>query len=304
VPNKVNFPSNYPVAGNTDPTKAFYQSIDMAASIINGSAGIEGDCPRCVSVITAAQTVARIAPGNFSDALIRLCKTVKFKSDADCEQDYANDKPEPAIWAQVLQGADVLGNDGQFICNSMFGQSWCEMPNAEQTTLNFGGDKPANVTAPQPNGQRVKVLHLSDIHLDPRYTVGAEAVDCPSAGCCRTDPKNQTTIKNPAPFNGHPNCDTPLSLLASALSSVAPLGVKDSAGNEDIAWALFTGDLMPRESSKYRNDNYLAYVQSAVFKVMKYFIPLNPVFPVLGALDAFNGTSYGSKGPLEDLNTY
>lgn len=290
MPNKVNFPLHYPIPENTDPTKAFYQSIDAAVLVINGSAGIKGNCTRCVSVITAAQTVARLAPGNFSDALIRLCKTVKYKADGDCERDYAKDKPELAMWAQVLQGADVLGSDGQFICNSMFGQSWCEKPKAIQTTLNFGVEKPANVTAPQPNGQRVKVLHLSDLHLDPRYTVGAEAVDCPSGGCCRTDPKKQTTIKNPAPFNGHPNCDTPLSLLASALSSVAPLGGNDTTGKGDIEWALFTGDLMPRESAKYRNDNYLAYVQSAVYQVMKYFIPENPVFPVLGALDAFNGT--------------
>ncbi|KEF63296.1 uncharacterized protein A1O9_01273 [Exophiala aquamarina CBS 119918] len=295
VPNKVNFPLHYPIPENTDPTKAFYQSIDTAVLVINGSAGIGGNCSRCVSVITAAQTVARLAPGNFSDALIRLCQAVKFKPDADCEQDYATDKPEPAMWAQVLQGADVLGNDGKFICNSMFGQSWCEKPKPQQGTLNFDTDKPPNATAPRSNGQRVKVLHISDIHLDPRYTVGAEAVDCPSAGCCRTDPKNQTSIKNPAPFSGHPNCDTPLSLLASALSSVAPLSGKDTTGKGDIDWAIFTGDLMPRESAKYRNDKYLAYVQSAVYQVMKYFIPQNPVFPVLGALDAFNGDMQQSQ---------
>lgn len=284
VPNPVNFPYNYPLPENTDPTTAFYQSIDTAASIINGSAGVVGNCTRCVAVIAAGQVVARLAPGNFSDALIRLCKMVSFKPDADCERDYAKNKPEPAIWSQVLQAADVLGNDGQFICNAMFGQTWCDKPEAIKANLTFGVEKPANATAPPPNRKRVKVLHLSDVHLDPRYTVGAEAVNCPEGGCCRTDPNNGTTIKNPAPFNGHPNCDTPFSLLASALSSVSQFSAQDT-----IEWTLFSGDLMPRENAKYRNDKYLAFVQSAVYKVMKYFLPQGPVYPVLGALDAFNG---------------
>lgn len=305
-PNPLNFPYPYALGDNAEPTALFYHAIDTAAAIINGSAGIEGNCTRCLAAITAGQVLARAAPNNFSDGVIRLCKLVKLKADADCERDYARDVPELAVWAQVLQAANVLENDGRFICNSMFGQSWCDKPEAVEMKVNFGVEKPANATAPPPSGKRVKVLHLSDIHLDPRYTVGAEAVDCASEGCCRPDPSNATLIKNPAPLNGHPNCDTPLSLLTSALSSVAPLTGKNSTTPGTIEWTLFTGDVLPRENAKFRNDEYLAFVQSTIFKVMKYFLPRTPVFPVLGPLDAFNeepSTRHPLTGGMRDSQT-
>ncbi|KAK5046501.1 hypothetical protein LTR84_008304 [Exophiala bonariae] len=306
VPNQVNFPDPYPLPENKDATALFYQSIDTAAGIINGSAGVEGGCTRCLAAITAAQVLARAAPNNFSDAAIRLCKLVKFKPDDDCERDYARHLPEVTVWAQVLQAANLFENDGQFICNSMFGQSWCDKPEAREMKLNFSTEKPANATAPPPSGQRVKVLHLSDLHLDPRYTVGAEAVDCPSVGCCRPDPDNKIEIQHPAPLNGHPNCYTPLSLLTSALSSVAPLIGKDSTAPGTIEWTLFTGDVLPREKAKFRNDEYLGFVQSTVFKTLKYFLPQSPVFPVLGALDAFNeepSIRHPLTGAMKDLQS-
>lgn len=303
---QVNFPLPYALPENTDATVLFYQAIDTAAGIINGSAGIEGGCTRCLAAITAAQVLARAAPGNFSDGAIRLCKLVKFKPDDDCERDYARDVPEVAVWAQVLQAANVYENDGRFICHSMFGQSWCDKPESADLKLDFGTEKPANLSAPPPSGKRVKVLHLSDVHLDLRYTVGAEAIDCPSGGCCRPDPDNEIEVKNPAPLNGHPNCDTPLSLLTSALSSVAPITGKNSTVPGNIEWALFTGDVLPREKAKFRNDEYLGFVQSTVFKALKYFLPQSPVFPVLGALDAFNeepSTRHPLTGVMRDLQS-
>jgi len=57
---------------------------------------------------------------------------------------------------------------------SFGGSTFCPAPKTLKlnTTGLFPKPKPANATAPKPNGIRKKVLHMSDIHLDPRYGAG------------------------------------------------------------------------------------------------------------------------------------
>ena len=86
----------------------------------------------------------------------------------------------------------------------------------------FAKPKPAVLpAAKKPSGKRLKVLHLSDLHLDPRtafvfvynkyipyrltgYTNGAEA-NCTSYQCCRdnvVNSQNPNEIMFPAPRFG------------------------------------------------------------------------------------------------------
>lgn len=56
----------------------------------------------------------------------------------------------------------------------------------------------------------LRALHLSDVHLDFEYTVGATS-NCKEYLCCRADagyPKKSTDI--PAGYWGSSNCDIPV----------------------------------------------------------------------------------------------
>ena len=151
----------------------------------------------------------------------------------------------PRMMTQVLFYADVAGLDGDYICNQL-SSHFCPRPYTIPSNVSFPKPKPQNAVAPPSNGKRVKVLHLSDIHLDPRYGVGAEA-NC-SRVCCRYDVHNSASPNAtllPAPLYGSFRCDTPYFLGTSALQAVGPLTGTNSSC--PFAWSIYTGDLVSHE---------------------------------------------------------
>ncbi|KAK5240754.1 hypothetical protein LTR40_013614, partial [Exophiala xenobiotica] len=126
-------------------------------------------------------------------------------------------------------------------------------------TTGYFGPKPANLTVPKPSGKRVKVLHMSDMHIDPRYAVGSEA-NCSSGLCCRANAASTSSkVTLPAPLYGAFNCDSPYFLLTSALESIAPLtGTthNNKSDGDQFAWSIYTGDLVSHESQNELSRNY------------------------------------------------
>ncbi|CAF1472859.1 unnamed protein product [Adineta steineri] len=100
------------------------------------------------------------------------------------------------------------------------------------------GSKPSP-RPPQPpasGSPKLKVLHLSDIHVDFAYKPGTQA-DCHKPLCCRDGP----TIPGPngAGFWGdYRNCDLPYWTAQSILRYASEL-------EEDIDFIYYTGDLPP-----------------------------------------------------------
>jgi hypothetical protein len=135
------------------------------------------------------------------DAMAALCQATGFSSNSTCTTTYAAGS-YGAIWTQVLALADVNGLDGKYICNSL-SSSFCSAPTTTplNTTGLFPKPKPKNATAPKASGNRVKVLHLSDFHLDPRYQVASEA-NCSSGLCCRYSAAMTSQAVFPAPLFG------------------------------------------------------------------------------------------------------
>ena len=181
---------------------------------------------------------------------------------------------------QLLQFADVGGLDGQYLCAKLINvsnvalslpfissrvlQSAC--PSPPPIELDLTGFfpkpiKPAGAVAPPPSGKRVRVLHVSDFHLDPRYTTGAES-SCASGLCCRpnltaANPPPGGGIEAPAPRYGAYGCDLPYQLAGSFIQAIPELAGED--GKFD--WAIFTGDLYVLSSS-FSRFTYLCVSQS------------------------------------------
>jgi sphingomyelin phosphodiesterase len=176
------------------------------------------------------------------------------------------------------------------ICHNFLGGS-CPLPGATPLNLTdwFAKPKPDPLPAPKkPSGKLLKVLHLSDFHLDPRYATGAEA-NCSSGLCCRTNAHNTGAPANttvfPAPRYGAYLCDTPLDLAAAALEAIPVLtGTTDSG----FDFMLYTGDLVSHDAENQLSRDYVTYTETIMYDLFKRMLNAGPVYAALGNHDTYN----------------
>jgi hypothetical protein len=245
------------------------------------------NCSKCIAALAVGKTAAQLAPSLVPDAMVSLCKKMKFHSDATCEEDF-NASTFGAIWTQILAFASVSGLDGQYICSSL-STSFCGAPSTAplNTTNLFPKPKPANATAriPKASGKRVKVLHMSDLHLDPRFKVGSEG-NCTSGLCCRSNNPNSNLPIGQISFGASPygyfKCDSPYDLALAALQAVGPL--TGTSPEDPLAWTIYTGDLVSHDPQSQLSRAYVEYAEDSIFYMFKKYLT-GPVFPVLGNHD-------------------
>ena len=307
IPTSDNDPVYYPpaVANVSNATAAAFvrTAIAQILEIAAGNGGVSGNCSKCVAALSIGKVVAQVVPESVPNALVALCQATKFASNSSCLTTYEAGS-YGAIWTQILALADIGGEDGIYICNSL-SSTFCPAPSTipiNATSVNlFLKPKPANATAPPPSGTRVKVLHLSDFHLDPRYFASSEA-NCSSGLCCRSNVANAALptgkVSLPAPLYGAYKCDTPYDLGTAALQAIGPLtGV---GAGESFAWTVYTGDLVSHDSQNQLSRAYVEYTETSIYSMFKDYIN-GPVFPVLGNHDtnpeAIDGP-HSLPGPL------
>ncbi|KAF2091197.1 hypothetical protein K490DRAFT_71424 [Saccharata proteae CBS 121410] len=261
------------------------RSIESEIGVIILSNGTS-NCSKCAAALNVAKPAAILAPEMVPDAMVSLCKKYKLHSDTTCEEDFAATN-FGAIWTQVLRFADfTTGTDAQYVCYSL-STSFCPKPVTQPSnTTGLWKPKPKNATAPPPSGERVKVLHMSDFHLDPRYSVASEA-NCSTNLCCRTNVENSALemgeIALPAPLYGAYQCDSPYDLGLAALQAVGPLTGTDV--NSSLAWTVYTGDLVSHDPQSQLSRLYTEYAEMSVYTMLKKYVT-GPVFAALGNHDS------------------
>lgn len=278
----------------TNGTSIVANAISQFTTILSSNGT---NCTKCISALEAGQYVAQRVPSLVPDLLVQLCISTKFGSNTSCHETYDAENLG-SVYTQVLALANVSGSDGQYLCN-FISSNFCPKPFAlPSNTTGYFGPKPSNVTVPKPSGNRVKVIHMSDFHIDPRYDVGAEA-NCSSGLCCRSNnPKSSSGhLEIPSPLYGAFKCDSPYFLLTSALQSIGPLTGTTSnnqSEGDQFAWGIYTGDLVSHESQNELSNNYTEYAEVSIYHMIKSFIPSGPIFPVLGNHDTNPGKCYES----------
>ncbi|KAK4702045.1 hypothetical protein P7C70_g4182, partial [Phenoliferia sp. Uapishka_3] len=177
------------------------------------------------SLTTAIDRISQIIGDNASD------------SCGACEENYSA-RSSGSVIAQVLQFANVTGLDGQMLCAKQMPKSFCTVPpvSTYDASLYFNTTEPFSKVAPSPSGKTMKVLHLSDFHLDARYAVGSEA-ECSDYLCCRSKTSiasNSTSValpsQLPAPRYGAYQCDTPYDLAMAAMEAIPILTGTNGTG--------------------------------------------------------------------------
>lgn len=140
----------------------------------------------------------------------------------------------------IFPAMDMQGLDCQTLCAFML--CTCDLPAPRKLDLEIlfkNTTKPAPKILVPDKKQPLKVLHISDYHLDLRYVVGSEA-DGGGSLYCRVFPYTNLSapIKEPASLFGNYQCDTPEALATSLFRS---LPNATGFGFDEFAFGLFTG---------------------------------------------------------------
>lgn len=288
IPTNDTDPVYYPQAVTNLSAPATSALLQTALTAILGvvqDSSLPSNCSKCLAGLNIAKTLALIVPQSVPNFLVNVCRQTKFASNSTCQENYEA-TTFGAAWTQILAFADVSGQDGQYICNSL-SSTFCPAPTTNYLNVSalFPKPKPANAKAPPPSGKRVKVLHLSDFHLDPRYAPRSEA-NCTGGLCCRNNVHNAASsqVLLPAPLYGSFLCDTPYYLGLGALQAIGPL-TGTGTGNSSFAWSIYTGDLVSHDPQSQLSRAYVEYTELSIYDMFKEYID-GPVFPVLGNHDS------------------
>lgn len=133
---------------------------------IASNANLPSTCAKCQAALEVAKFVALAAPEQGPQLAVTLCN--EFQFSATCESQFGP-LALGGVITQVVANADVAGLDGQMLCQNFL--DLCPLPPTSPLNLTdwFAKPKPNPLPAPKvPSGKLLKVLHVSDLHLDPR----------------------------------------------------------------------------------------------------------------------------------------
>ncbi|CAI4226979.1 unnamed protein product [Auanema sp. JU1783] len=131
----------------------------------------------------------------------------------------------------------------------------------------------------QPGNPVLKILHLTDIHLDTQYVIGQEA-DCNEPLCCRYPDNPQevslaVNITNPAgPWGTIASCDLPYWTFQSMLKFIRQK-------HTDIDYIVVSGDLVSHAVYEYTQDSHMAMVKN-ISDTIKQQLPDIPTYFAVG----------------------
>ena len=104
---------------------------------------------------------------------------------------------------------------------------------------------------PKENGKVLRMLQITDLHIDPKYEEGC-STNCTKLICCRPD----STINKTKPYSGkygfEGKCDIPMTLFESFVND---------AINRNVDFIIWTGDNAPHDSWEGN--------QSAVYEIAR-----------------------------------
>ncbi|GMS92183.1 hypothetical protein PENTCL1PPCAC_14358, partial [Pristionchus entomophagus] len=172
--------------------------------------------------------------------------------------------------------------------------------------LQISGNKPAVKPWPlidAPN-KTMRVLQLSDIHVDRDYAEGSEA-DCLDGGptiglCCRNYPvtSSNKTIKSPAgKWGSLHHCDIPYRTFEQAMRHI-------SETHKDLDYIIITGDLVSHDMWNFSEQLTKGTIANVTQILIKNF-PNIPIYETVGnhegvpsdAMASHNMDEYATRGP-------
>ena len=200
-------------------------------------------CSTCFSLLVPIRQLALLGDHAFTSTFTNICIDLRIQPEDVCRG--ALERQGPII-AQSLRQIQPNKRTAAAFCRKMFGlcsgrgESVQDWPSEMFPAPNITRYPRKRRSGPM---NTRKLVHISDLHIDPAYKTGAEAA-CGRVLCCRASSNpplsSITQFKSPAGPFGNPHCDTPYSLFTSMLHHV-----NEVAG--DAVAVISTGDMTSRE---------------------------------------------------------
>ncbi|KAJ6485920.1 Metallo-dependent phosphatase-like protein [Mycena sanguinolenta] len=276
----------HPLPPTASSSQLFQAAFDQIIAISTNPIFGTNNCARCQAGLEVAKFLAMASPESGPELAVQLCFHFNFNSA--CGTQFSR-LALGSVITQVIANANVGGYDGQMLCQNFLGL--CPLPPASPLNLTswFAKPKPDPLPAPKtPSGERLKVLHLSDIHIDPRYDTGAEANCTSGSPCCRKPSFNSLSPNatiSPAPRFGAYLCDTPISLVTAAMEAIPVLTGTEETG---FAFTVYTGDLVSHDPDNQLSRSYVEYTETLLYDLLRKQLGSGPTYAVLGNHDSYN----------------
>ncbi|KAJ7067511.1 sphingomyelin phosphodiesterase [Mycena amicta] len=228
------------------------------------------DCPSCLALLGALQTIALESTDAFIDTFTSLCIGLGAADVDVCTGLLAREGP---ILATDLRQISSTGTAAMRLCDALLGM--CINPPVTPYTVPIPKPPPTHPKTFTSHGrQTVRVVHLSDVHIDRFYTVGSEA-NCTKSICCRDFDDSPAVPTVPAEPNGNSHCDSPVSLADSMLEEIERL---------DPRFSIFTGDVV--EGAIWLVDQPEVTSDLEAFNEQMAAKLTAPIFPAIGNHDS------------------
>ncbi|XP_060565610.1 sphingomyelin phosphodiesterase-like [Ruditapes philippinarum] len=232
------------------------------------------DCDICVLIVEGLSDL--VAKGSTQEDI------VKFSTEACIELEIEDARVCPAVVQQFkneLFGVVLrLSYSPKEVCSYILGTN-CGDPFNPFTMWNVtfpDVPKPPVVppSLPKPGSPRLRVLHLTDFHLDKDYTVGSNT-DCGEPLCCRAaDGPPVPGVPGAGKYGAYSNCD-------SAPITVDSLFRHLKSIQDEFDYVIFTGDIPAHNIwNQTRSDQTSA--MDVFTKYMKTYLPNKIVYNTLG----------------------
>lgn len=190
--------------------------------------------------------------------------------------------------------------DSEFICSLIFVCKNHYVPlNSEDYAREVLKDKPKVIDEPSfPSNSTLKILHLSDMHIDVYYKENSES-DCGKPMCCREEKnKSNKDINSPSGYWGSlAKCDLPLRTLSNMINNIS-----EELKPDIILW---TGDNGSHDVWNLAEDTAAIATRIVGEELFKNLTSKNnvPLYPAIGnheerTVDLFNPYNLTYEEPL------
>ncbi|OJJ42903.1 hypothetical protein ASPZODRAFT_75285 [Penicilliopsis zonata CBS 506.65] len=244
-------------------------------------------CTACEALLVVLKVLAHLGNDDFVDVITEVCILAGIDDDDVCSGSISLEGP---ILAHDLRNMDIPSHTAQLFCTTVFGL--CDYPAVTAYTVDFPSAKPADAVRPASSGETpIKVVHISDIHVDLYYETGAN-YNCTKPICCRpydtADEPGNTDY--PAGEYGNHNCDSPVVLEQSMYAAIQEFA-------SDAAFTIFTGDVVEGAVWSVNESQVITALDNAYETQMAAYLSL--VYAVTGNHDVSPVNSF----PPADIDT-
>lgn len=226
-------------------------------------------CRAVVNTFLDYRRVEKYDEEQLLDEAVDLCLSLNIQPETVCESIIRMHLP-PLMY--IVDNRPKL--TAKNFCGFILQSSSCGLPQPDfDFTIHVDNNNPLALSDKKQEAieENYRVLHITDIHYDPKYTPGSNA-QCDEPTCCRGDEPN-TGVDAAGYWGDYRNCDAPWHSIVEVM--------KHLNETHKFDWIYYTGDIVDHGVWETTIEGNIE-IMDKVYQLMKDTFPNTPLFPALG----------------------